>query len=827
MSAGWVSGTGRQGALVAIAVTVVAAGTGAWAAAPARAGQTVAAGIISTVAGGVGGPARGSAVALAEPCGVVYRGGHLYIADIRDGPPGVVRAVDTRTDSLTTPVGEGTVESPPLANGVPAAAANENGCGVAVDGAGNLVIADTANRLVRVVAARSGAFYGQQMTAGNIYTIAGHGERGQYGGTGVPALSTGLNHVMDVTVDAAGNVLVADSGRNKGVGTVHPFGARVRVVAARTGRFYGHAMTAGDIYTVAGGEHGTGFSGDRGPGWKAGLGTSIGGVRLDAAGNVLIADSGVQRIRVLAARSGTYYGQVMKTGDIYTVAGDGVQGFSGDGGPALQAAFDLASRSGIPGSVTADAAGNLVVADIDNSRVRVVAATSGAFYGQPMTAGHIYTIAGTGVCEFSGDGGLATRARLCNPTSVTVDGAGNVVIADEFDSRARVVAARTGTFYRQPMTAGHIYTIAGTGTSNSGVYGNFSGDSGPATAAELAEPQALAMDHDGNLLIADTYNGRVRAVPATSGTFYGQPMTAGHIYTIAQTGFGSPWGLAVDHAGNLVMSVPQQIQVLAATSGTFYGQQMTVGHIYTIAGLGSSDCGPGSVGDGGPALQAGVCDPGGVTVNGAGNVVIADSLDNRVRMIAATSGTFYGVAMTAGDIYTVAGTGTGGDSGDGGPGAQAEVYVPGGVALDRAGNLLIADSGNWQVRVVAATTGTFYGRHMTVGNIYRLAAFNPPPMDPGSLAVNSAGNVVISGGGLFTFQDDEVDLLAEKSGTFYGQQMTSGHIYTIVGGQWGFGGDGGPATRAQLAVASGVALDGAGNLYIADTYNERIRKVTR
>jgi hypothetical protein len=458
----------------------------------------------------------------------------------------------------------------------------------------------------------------------------------------------------------------------------------------------------------------------------------------------------------------------MKAGDIYTVAGDGVQGFSGDGGSALQASLALVSTTGIPGSVTADAAGNLVIADTGNNRVRVVAATAGTFYGQTMTAGHIYTIAGTGPCVFSGDGGPGTRATLCGPTSVTVDGAGNVVIADELDNRARVVAASSGTFYGQPMTAGHIYTIAGTGGSN-GLYGGFSGDGGPATAAELAQPQALAADHAGNLLIADTYNGRVRVVPAASGTFYGQPMTAGHIYTIAETGFGSPWGLAVDHHGNLVMSVPQRIQVLAVTSGTFYGQPMTAGHIYAIAGGGSSSCTGGPVGDGGPALQAGLCDPGGVAVDAAGNVLIADTLDNRVRVVAAASGTFYGQQMSAGDIYTVAGTGASGDTGDGGPGTQAQISVPGGVTVDHAGNLLIADSGNWQVRVVAAT-----------------------------------------------------------SGTFYGQQMTAGHIYTVAGGVPGwFGGDGGPATKAQLTGARGVALDGAGNLYVADTYNERIREVTR
>jgi DNA-binding beta-propeller fold protein YncE len=139
-------------------------------------------------------------------------------------------------------------------------------------------------------------------------------------------------------------------------------------------------------------------------------------------------------VRVVAAGSGTFYGQAMTAGDIYTVAGNGTYGFSGDGGPATSAEL------GFPASVTADQAGNLLIADVGSNRVRVVAAGSGTFYGQAMTAGDIYTVAGSRKSGFSGDGGPATSAGLNYPASVAVDAAGNLVIADSYNNRVRVVA---------------------------------------------------------------------------------------------------------------------------------------------------------------------------------------------------------------------------------------------------------------------------------------------------------------------------------------------------------------------------------------------------
>ena len=322
------------------------------------------------------------------------------------------------------------------------------------------------------------------MTAGDIYTAAGTGLRGE--GDNGPALRAQFSVPLAVAVDAAGNLVIGDTGN-----------LRIRVVAARTGRFYGQAMTAGDVYSIAG-NGAFGASGDGGPATRADLEPIA--ITLDAAGNVLVATGARPKVRVVAVKTGMFYGRPMKAGDIYAIAGDGAVGFAGDGGPALDASMFS------PSGVAVDSAGNVLVSDA--WRIRVVAARTGRFYGRAMTAGDIYTVAGNGTAGFSGDGGPGTAAELNLPMTVAVDGNGNVVIADTINSAIRVLAVRTGRFYGQPMTAGDIYTVAGTGSPG------FSGDGGPATSAHLAEPRAVAIDGNGSLVIADTLNSRIRIAAA-------------------------------------------------------------------------------------------------------------------------------------------------------------------------------------------------------------------------------------------------------------------------------------------------------------------------
>ncbi len=176
----------------------------------------------------------------------------------------------------------------------------------------------------------------------------------------------------------------------------------------------------------------------------------------------------------MAASTGTFYGQAMTAGDIYTMAGNGTAGFSGDGGPATSAELNG------PGGVAVDAAGNLLIADGGNNRVRVVAASTGTFYGQAMTAGDIYTIAGDGQRRKLRRRRPGHQRRAQHPAGRGGGRRGQPADRRHGNNRVRVVAASTGTFYGQAMTAGDIYTVAGNGSQG------FSGDGGPATSAEAS-----------------------------------------------------------------------------------------------------------------------------------------------------------------------------------------------------------------------------------------------------------------------------------------------------------------------------------------------------
>ena len=265
--------------------------------------------------------------------------------------------------------------------------------------------------------------------------------------------------------------------------------------------------------------------------------------------------------------------------------------------------------------------GNLLVADGCNNRVRLIAVKSGRYFGQAMTAGDVYTIAGTGAPGYSGNGGPAVKATLSYPTGAAIDHYGDVLIADTDNNRVRVIAAATGTFYGQKMTSGRIYAIAGTGASG------FSGDGGPAVKAKLSAPAAVAADQHGNVLIAG--DDRVRVIAAVTGTFYGQKMTSGRIYTIAGPGgFSSVDGVTTDRHGNVIFTDQAgAVWVVATTDGTFYGQAMTAGGTYQVAGGGAT------LGDGGPATGALLANVGEVAVTPAGSLLVADGSDNRLRAI--------------------------------------------------------------------------------------------------------------------------------------------------------------------------------------------------
>ncbi|HEY2641223.1 MAG TPA: hypothetical protein VGI66_15245 [Streptosporangiaceae bacterium] len=591
-------------------------------------GRQMIAGNIYTVAGAGGGTSTNGDVAtnyyVGEFIGTVRvdRAGNLVLADGAN-----VLAVAVRTGTFygqKMTAGHiyaiaGNTASQASGDGVLATKARIDASAAAIDHSGNLVIADCTR--VRVVAVRPGRFYGQQMSAGRIYSIAGNrytqgcdypfttsGDRG-------PARSAVINATW-VTVDSAGNVVFADAGN------------RVRVVAERTGHFYGERVRAGDVYTIAG----NGQPQDSGLGLLATRAEFRPyGLTQDHAGDLLVSTADYGPVLMVPAASGRFFGQTMAKGHTYAIAGTGNLGQAGNGGPAIKASM-------APGVLAMDAAGNLLITDLAHYEVRVVAPRAGVFYGQHMRADHIYTIAGDGNYTSSGDGGPATKAGLF-PTAIALDRAGNIVVADSQNSQIRVVAARTGPFYGRHMTSGDIYTIAGNMT------GNYSGDGGPAIKAGL-DGRDVAIDAAGNVVVADAGNERIRVVATRSGTFYGRHMTAGDIYTIAGTGnsghtgdggpaikatLWDPEAVAIDSAGNVAIADTDNamIRMVAVRSGTFYGKRMIAGRMYTIAGTGVS----GYAGDGGPARRALLRLPRWLAIGRAGNVLIGDWGNGTVRSV--------------------------------------------------------------------------------------------------------------------------------------------------------------------------------------------------
>ena len=675
---------------------------------------------ISTVAGyGYPGYSGDGSAATSEkinnPYGVaVDSAGNIYIADTSNHR---IRKVDT-SGNISTVAGNGTGGY--SGDGILATSAElYDPMGVAVDSAGNIYIADSGNNRVRKVDA----------STGYISTVAGNGTGG-YSVDGILATSAELYNPTGVAVDSVGNIYIADSYNN-----------RVRKVD-----------TSGYISTVAG----TGPQGYNGDGILA---TSAelhqpNGVAVDSAGNIYIADFSNQRIRKVNA----------STGYISTVAGDGTAAFNGDNSAANLAELNY------PNGVAVDSAGNIYIADTINYRIRKVDASTG----------DISTVAGKGApYGYSGDGGAAISAQLYNPEGVVVDSAGNIYIADSGNMRIRKVGTAAIQFAATAIGSSTTKNVVLQLTSTLNITG-------------IAAPQSQGGKQE---YTVGTVSGcTVNSTGATS-------TTSGTICTVPVT--FTPW-----YSG--LRPVPLQVSTLSGSTTTVYpvglngigtGPQvaLTPGTISTVAGNGTQ----GYLGDGHAATSAELYNPTGVALDSAGNIYIADQNNQRIRKV-----------DTSGNISTVAGNGTPGYNGDGGVATSAELYDPTGVAVDSAGNIYIADYFNNRIRKVDASTGkisTVAGNGTQGYNGDGEAATSAKLFSPAGVAVDSAGNIYVS---------DEANNRIRKV------DVSTGKISTVAGnGTLGYNGDGGVATSAELWNPMGEAVDSAGNIYISDYGNNRIRKV--
>ena len=565
----------------------------------------------------------------------------------------------------------------------------------------------------------------------------------------------------------------------------------------------------------------------------------------DSKGNVYVADNHNHRLRIISS-----------AGVTTTVAGTGIAGFSGDGGKAKTAMVSF------PADVVLDGAGNVLFSDSGNNRIRRISKT-----------GIITTIVGTGVAGYTGDGGPATSAEINGPGGLALDSSGNLFFGDTNNQVVRKVD-----------TTGNIHTVAGNGAKG------FSGDGGSALSASMSTPYGVVTDSNGNLYIADHDNRRVRIVNSSgvidtlvgNGTAgcagdgglaknasLGRPVGVrisgasllisnaceariravnlstdiintvvgstkgfdGNGHSPLASQFLTPAGLTLDPSGNLVIIDTGNDQVRKLNNGT----QL----VNLVAGS--------FTGDGGKATLANINSPYNIAFDKAANLYIAEPAANRIRKLTKTTGI----------ISTFAGSSAGisGYSGDGAPATSATLQFPYGVAVDPTGNVFIADTGNNVIRKVntAGTISTFASNagfagitnliSDSGGNLYAADYF-------GCLVwkVSAAGAVSLVAGvqGVCGFNGDGIQatqadlnapygLALDSTGNLYiadslnnrvRKVNTTGVISTTAGtGTCGFSGDGGPAPNAKLCVPMGLALDTKGNFYLGDAGNYRVRTV--
>jgi sugar lactone lactonase YvrE len=673
--------------------------------------------------------------------------------------------------------------------------------GVVQDSAGNTYVSDNiTHRIFKI----------DTSAPPKLSVVAGNGAKG-FGGDGGLATAATLNGPEGLAIDSNDVLYIADTGNN-----------RIRAVnTSTTTSFEIAGVTIGplDIATVAGNGQPcalpTGTCGDGSLTTLAQL-SSPGGVAIDASGNIFIADTLDNKIREVTTL----------TGIIISVAG------TGNAGPPTNGTA-TSSDLDAPAGVYVDGSGNIFIADTVNDVV------------EEVTTGSLKTIVGTAgtACSPStsacGDGGPALSALLNLPDDVFVE-AGNIYIADTNDNRVREV------------TAGNISTVAGNGVPCVSLTSPTCGD-GTATAALLNFPTGIFVNGSG-FWIADQNDNGVRNVASNvisrfAGIYFnagyygdGGPATSAELL--------HPSGMNFDSAGNLFVADAQNNAIRKIA---------TNGNISTVAGTGAP-CRSLTCGDGGPVASATLFVPSDVALDASGNIYIADTQDNVIRVVNTTAsvlkffaGTANELDVQAGDIETVAGTITqppcpppGTTCGDNGPATLAFLNSPSGLFLDKSGNIYIADTGDNVIRFVntqafgtpsinIGTVSVAPGNIATIAGNYTACALSTDPCGdgagagsanlstPGSVFVDTAGNVYVVDSG-----DNKIRVVnpqPSNSITVAGVTINAGDIATIAGnGTEGYSGDGHVATNAELFFPGGVFVDGT-DIFIADQVNFVVRVV--
>jgi uncharacterized repeat protein (TIGR03803 family) len=664
---------------------------------------------IYTPVGGLkdGGPA--TAAQLLTPSGLsIDADDNLYISEVGSY---VIRKIDAATGDINIIAGN-QVMWIDGDNGPALSASLASPVSVAVHPVtGDVYSADQLYNRVRRI----------DQTNGIIYRVAGDGFLSSFSGDGLDAIHGRLATPQGIAIAANGDIYIADASNQ-----------RIRKIDG----------TTGIISTVAGNGE-AGFAGDGGLAIDAMLNTPT-QVAVDEDNNFYIHDQGAYRIRRVDAT----------TGNISTIAGDGTNGFTGDGGDAVDARISF-----VGGMIVRN--GVMYFADEGNYRIRKI----------DFSTGDISTVVGNGDNAYGGDGGDPLLASISFSGSPVLDSNGDLIFADFGNNRIRKVSG------------GVITTVAG--------HGFFYGDGGPADKATIFDPTDVAFDEDGNMYITDQANFRIRKVD-----------NASVITTIAGNGNNNLGGEGVDAAtttlGLLYAAEYYNGSLYFLENCRIRKLDLTTNQVVTVAGSGSCSYS----GDNGQATSAELS-PTDFSIGPDGIMFISDTHNYRIRRIDLTSGV----------ITTIAGDGTQNDSGDGGQSVNAQISEPGGIDVDFAGeNVYFADQNNNRIRKIELNSGvitTVAGTGVNGGTSVGGVATSTSLSNPSGVLVLANGNLLIVQG-VTIFEVDKND----------------GVLSAFAGlGFAGNSGDGGPSVIASLTAPTRLTQSDNGDIYIADTGSERIRKI--